>query len=60
MLNELAAASLTSDIQPRVFDENFPNRIIYIGDIIPGRAHALAQRLHRRCHAARGSEEDRS
>ena len=36
MLNELAAASLTSDIQPRVFDENFPNRIIYIGDIIPG------------------------
>ena len=36
MLNELAAASLTSGIQPRVFDENFPNRIIYIGDIIPG------------------------
>ncbi|HMD49244.1 MAG TPA: LptF/LptG family permease, partial [Bryobacteraceae bacterium] len=36
MLNELAASSLTSGIQPRVFDENFPNRIIYIGDIIPG------------------------
>ena len=36
MLNDLAAASLTADVQARVFDENFPNRIVYIGDIIPG------------------------
>ncbi len=36
LLNELVAASLTADVQPRVFDENFPNRIIYIGDVVPG------------------------
>ena len=36
VLNELVAASLTAEVQPRVFEENFPNRIIYIGDVIPG------------------------
>ncbi|HTS50561.1 MAG TPA: LptF/LptG family permease [Bryobacteraceae bacterium] len=36
VLNQLVAASLTADVQPRVFEENFPNRIIYIGDVIPG------------------------
>ena len=36
ILNQLAAASLTAEVQPRVFDEQFPNRIVYIGDVIPG------------------------
>ncbi len=30
------AAELTSEVQPRVFEEQFPNRILYIGDVIPG------------------------
>ena len=36
LLNELVAASLTAEVQPRVFEENFPNRVLYIGDVIPG------------------------
>ncbi|HEX6897055.1 MAG TPA: LptF/LptG family permease, partial [Bryobacteraceae bacterium] len=34
--NGLVAASLTAEVQPRVFEENFPNRVLYIGDMIPG------------------------
>ncbi|MBX9604088.1 MAG: LptF/LptG family permease [Bryobacteraceae bacterium] len=34
--NEVLAAQLTADVQPRVFDERFPNRILYVGDVIPG------------------------
>jgi LPS export ABC transporter permease LptF/LPS export ABC transporter permease LptG len=36
MLNQLASAELTSEVQPQVFDEGFPNRIIYISDVTPG------------------------
>ena len=36
ILNQLVAAELTAEVQPRVFEEQFPNRIIYIGDLIPG------------------------
>jgi LPS export ABC transporter permease LptF/LPS export ABC transporter permease LptG len=36
MLNQLAAAELTSEVQPQVFDEGFPNRIVYISDVVPG------------------------
>jgi LPS export ABC transporter permease LptF/LPS export ABC transporter permease LptG len=36
MLTKLAAAQLTADIQPRVFEERFPNRILYVGDVLPG------------------------
>ncbi|HLG96027.1 MAG TPA: LptF/LptG family permease [Bryobacteraceae bacterium] len=36
VLNELVAASLTAEVQPRIFEENFPNRVLYIGDVIPG------------------------
>ena len=32
----LIASSLTAEVQPRVFDEQFPNTILYIGDIKPG------------------------
>jgi len=36
ILNQLVAAELTSEVQPQVFDEGFPNRILYISDVIPG------------------------
>jgi LPS export ABC transporter permease LptG len=36
LLNRIAAAQLTAEIQPRVFEEQFPNRILYVGDVIPG------------------------
>ena len=35
-VNELGAAQLSSEIQPRVFEESFPNKVLYIGDLIPG------------------------
>jgi len=36
ILNQLVAAELTAEVQPRVFEEQFPNRILYVGDVIPG------------------------
>jgi LPS export ABC transporter permease LptG/LPS export ABC transporter permease LptF len=36
VINVIAAAELTAEIQPRVFEEQFPNSIIYVGDVIPG------------------------
>ncbi len=36
LLNRIAAAELTAEIQPRVFEEQFPNKIVYVGDVIPG------------------------
>jgi LPS export ABC transporter permease LptG/LPS export ABC transporter permease LptF len=36
VLNLLSAAELTSEVQPQVFDEGFPNRILYISDVAPG------------------------
>ena len=33
--NELDKTQLSADIQPRVFDENFPNTILYVGDVRP-------------------------
>jgi LPS export ABC transporter permease LptG/LPS export ABC transporter permease LptF len=37
VLNELIAGGLTANVQPRVFvEEQFPNTILYIGDVIPG------------------------
>ena len=32
----IGAAQLTAEIQPRVFDESFPNTALYVGDVIPG------------------------
>ncbi len=34
--NQLAAAQLTAEIQPRVFEEQFPNTILYVADVRPG------------------------
>jgi LPS export ABC transporter permease LptG/LPS export ABC transporter permease LptF len=36
ILNQLAAAQLTADIQPRVFEEEFPKKVLYVQDVIPG------------------------
>jgi LPS export ABC transporter permease LptG/LPS export ABC transporter permease LptF len=36
VLNRLAAEELTAEIQPRVFAEEFPNTILYVGDVVPG------------------------
>jgi LPS export ABC transporter permease LptF/LPS export ABC transporter permease LptG len=33
---KLEAEQLTADIQPRVFEEQFPNTILYVGDVKPG------------------------
>ncbi len=33
---QLIASQLTAEVQPRVFDEQFPNTILYIGDIRTG------------------------
>jgi len=33
ILDEIAATQLSADIAPRVFDESFPNHILYIGDV---------------------------
>jgi LPS export ABC transporter permease LptF/LPS export ABC transporter permease LptG len=34
--NQLIASQLTTDIQPRVFEEQFPNRIVYVSDVVTG------------------------
>lgn len=34
--NQLRSSYLTAEIQPRVFEESFPNTILYVRDVIPG------------------------
>ncbi len=36
ILNLLKAAELSSEVQQQVFDEGFPNSIVYISEVIPG------------------------
>jgi LPS export ABC transporter permease LptG/LPS export ABC transporter permease LptF len=36
VLNRIAGEELTAEIQPRVFQEQFPNTVLYVGDVIPG------------------------
>jgi LPS export ABC transporter permease LptG/LPS export ABC transporter permease LptF len=36
VLNQLLAEQLTAEIKPRIFEESFPNRVFYVGDVIPG------------------------
>jgi len=36
VLNKLLAEQITAEIQPRVFEESFPNTILYVEDVIPG------------------------
>jgi LPS export ABC transporter permease LptG/LPS export ABC transporter permease LptF len=36
ILNQISAAQLTAEIRPRIFEEQFPNRVIYVDDVVPG------------------------
>ena len=36
IVNRLAAEQLTADIEPRVFQEQFPNTILFVADVVPG------------------------
>lgn len=36
VLNRLAASQLTAEIRPRVFEEQFPDAILYVGDVVAG------------------------
>lgn len=36
ILNEIKTTQLSAEIEPRIFDEDFPNHILYIGDMKPG------------------------
>ncbi|MCE5308046.1 MAG: LptF/LptG family permease, partial [Acidobacteriales bacterium] len=36
VVNQLIASQLTAEIQPRVFEEQFPSTILYVGDVISG------------------------
>ena len=36
ILDDLMANRLSAEIQPRVFEENFPNTILYVRDVRPG------------------------
>src|SRR5258708_4399792 len=36
VLNQLVAAELTAEVEPHVFEEQFPNRVLYVEDVIPG------------------------
>ncbi|HVN04456.1 MAG TPA: LptF/LptG family permease [Bryobacteraceae bacterium] len=35
-MDKLSASAVSADIEPRVFDEQFPNTILYVGDVRPG------------------------
>ena len=48
------ASRAESDVKPRVFFEDFPNRVLYVRDMPAGRR--LARRVPRRRHAA-GSDD---
>ncbi len=36
LIDKLSASQVSADIEPRVFDEDFPNTILYVGDVRPG------------------------
>jgi LPS export ABC transporter permease LptG/LPS export ABC transporter permease LptF len=36
LINRLIRTQVSAEIQPRVFDESFPNTIVYVGDVRPG------------------------
>ena len=36
ILNKLVAEELTAEVRPRIFEEQFPNTVLYVGDVLPG------------------------
>jgi LPS export ABC transporter permease LptG/LPS export ABC transporter permease LptF len=36
VVNKLLAEQLTAEIQPRVFEEQFPNKVLYVDDVVTG------------------------
>jgi LPS export ABC transporter permease LptG/LPS export ABC transporter permease LptF len=36
ILNKLVAEELTAEVHPRIFEEQFPNTVLYVGDVIQG------------------------
>ena len=36
LINDLLSTQVSAEIQPRVFDESFPNTIVYVGDVRTG------------------------
>jgi LPS export ABC transporter permease LptG/LPS export ABC transporter permease LptF len=36
LMNQALAAQVTAEIQPRIFEEGFPNTVLYVGDVIAG------------------------
>ncbi len=36
VLNRLAASQLTAEVRPRVFEEQFPDSVLYVADVVPG------------------------
>jgi LPS export ABC transporter permease LptG/LPS export ABC transporter permease LptF len=36
VINKLIASQLSAEIQPHVFDEHFPNKILYVNEVVPG------------------------
>lgn len=36
IVKQLQATQLTADVQPRIFVDNFPNTILYVGEVKPG------------------------
>ncbi|MCP5114384.1 MAG: LptF/LptG family permease, partial [bacterium] len=38
VLNQLVAEQLTAEIQPRVFEESFPNTVLFVRDVVAGQA----------------------
>ena len=36
ILSGVLAETLTADVKPRVFDETFPKKVLYVGDVQPG------------------------
>lgn len=36
IINEMGAAQVTAEIQARVFEEQFPNRVLFVEDVVPG------------------------
>ena len=49
--NQLISGQLTAEVQARVFQEQFPNSILYISDIPVEHQHALAPHFPGRRHS---------